>query len=112
MPKKLGDQREGTERGWLWAAAGALTPGPSPCLPHACARFQVNINGFLQRQQGDTPQFTVGNEVSAAAGWGGPRAEHVLRQAPGRATALPGTRLLTVLHDGDRVREGAPRGPL
>nr|XP_044615247.1 cation channel sperm-associated protein subunit gamma isoform X4 [Equus asinus] len=26
-------------------------------------RFQVNINGFLQRQQGDTPQFTVGNEL-------------------------------------------------
>ncbi|XP_038307965.1 cation channel sperm-associated protein subunit gamma isoform X1 [Canis lupus familiaris] len=26
-------------------------------------RFQVNINGFLQRQQDDTLQFTVGNEI-------------------------------------------------
>lgn len=27
------------------------------------ARFQVNINGFLKRQQQNKLQFTVGNEV-------------------------------------------------
>nr|XP_008508167.1 PREDICTED: cation channel sperm-associated protein subunit gamma [Equus przewalskii] len=35
--------------------------GLGPFVPKQ--RFQVNINGFLQRQQGDTPQFTVGNEL-------------------------------------------------
>lgn len=44
--------------------AGAPDTGT---LTHACptpaARFQVNINGFLQRTRDDTLQFTVGNEV-------------------------------------------------
>lgn len=31
--------------------------------PIPAARFQVNINGFLKRQQDDKLQFTVGNEV-------------------------------------------------
>lgn len=59
--------------------AGAPETGMLTC---ACsipaARFQVNINGFLQRQQNNKLQFTVGHEVRAprqrervkTGGWG------------------------------------------
>lgn len=45
----------------LWQES--LIPNPRLCPPHTAARFQVNINGFLKRQQDDRLQFTVGNEV-------------------------------------------------
>ncbi|XP_059986615.1 cation channel sperm-associated auxiliary subunit gamma [Lagenorhynchus albirostris] len=35
--------------------------GLGPFIPNK--RFQVNINGFLERQRGNTLQFTVGNEL-------------------------------------------------
>ncbi|XP_014651567.1 PREDICTED: cation channel sperm-associated protein subunit gamma [Ceratotherium simum simum] len=35
--------------------------GLGPFIPDK--RFQVNINGFLQRQRGNVPQFTMGNEL-------------------------------------------------
>ncbi|XP_070413781.1 cation channel sperm-associated auxiliary subunit gamma isoform X11 [Equus przewalskii] len=62
-PQEAGRPEGGNRAGMAVGRGGSADPGPSPCLPHACARFQVNINGFLQRQQGDTPQFTVGNEL-------------------------------------------------
>lgn len=34
--------------------------------PTPTSRFQVNINGFLERQRDNTLQFTVGNEVRGA----------------------------------------------
>lgn len=50
--------------------AGAPETGMLTC---ACstpaARFQVNINGFLQRQPNKKLQFTVGHEVRAPRQW-------------------------------------------
>lgn len=59
-------RREKEGLGWggdweLWQEP--RKPEPSLCPSAPAARFQVNINGFLQRQQDNTLHFTVGNEV-------------------------------------------------
>lgn len=71
FPKKPGgDQWEGV--GWgggcePWQEF--LNPNLCLCLPHTAARFLVNINGFLKRQQDNRLQFTVGNEVRGPGQW-------------------------------------------
>lgn len=51
--------------------AGAPETGTLTC---AClipaARFQININGFLEREQDNKLKFTVGNEVRGPGQWG------------------------------------------
>lgn len=65
LKKPGGGQREGVGEGGgreLWQEP--LKPDRSPVLcATPAARFHVNINGFLHRQQDHTLQFTVGNEV-------------------------------------------------
>lgn len=64
-PKKPGgEQKEGLGWGGDWELwQEPRKPEPSLCPSAPAARFQVNINGFLQRQQDNTLHFTVGNEV-------------------------------------------------